>query len=189
MLFCMGASLKSRIIVGNDSMYKQITKILASCFLITLAHSAMAQDEEVLVSDETRNCIQLRSINRVEVLDDRNVLFYMRGKTVYHNILPGQCGGLAREDRFSYDARFGRLCDREMIYVLYDAPFTFQQGSGCRIGKFHKTDREGAKALKEGVTNMEPPPIATLPMPEPQEVGNGDDDEGSEEESQEEPRQ
>lgn len=160
-------------------MYKLIRKFLLVGIAMSIAIPAAGQDQEPAdvpesekVGDLTRSCVNLRSLRRTQVIDDRNVLFRVRGRTVYHNILPQQCGGLAREDRFSYDSQFGRLCQGDLIRVLYSDSFgTFgmREGPGCRLGKFHKITQEDAKALLEG-PDMQPAP-AELPMPSPQEVG------------------
>ena len=98
------------MIVGIDYMYKQIpTFICATVILAAMlaTPSAVAQDDEVDPGDGMRDCISLRSVRRTEVVDDLNVLFYMRGSTVYHNVLPRPCSGLARQDRFSYRTSIG----------------------------------------------------------------------------------
>ena len=161
-------------------MHKLIKIISAVGVASCIAIPVLAQDDEVTevpegekVGDSMRSCITLRSLRRTQVIDDRNVLFRMRGRTVYHNILPQQCGGLAREDRFSYDAQFGRLCEGDMIRVLYSDSFGtygIREGAACRIGAFHKITQEDAKALREG-PNLQTTPAA-LPMPAPQEVGS-----------------
>lgn len=153
-------------------MYKQITFFLIVLAAAAFLRPANAQDDDaadVEIGDESRNCIDLRSVRRTEVVDDRNILFHMRGSTVYHNILPRQCGGLAREDRFSYETTMGRLCSQDMIRVLYMDPFGLRDGNHCQLGVFHKISREDAKAFKEGASA--PPAANPLPMPAPQEVG------------------
>ena len=162
-------------------MHKQIIRIAPIGILLGLSISAIAQDEqgpaeeeELVYDDFTTECISLRSLRRTDVVDDRNVLFYMRGKTVYHNILPRPCGGLAREDRFSYQTNIGRLCRLDHIRVLYDDPFGMREGNRCSLGVFHKMDREDAKALKEGLNAQ--PEAVPLPMPEPEEVGDANEE-------------
>jgi hypothetical protein len=168
------------MIVGNAFMYKQILKFLWVIALISTpisAPPAVAQDNESDPGDGMRDCVRLRTVRRTEVIDDLNILFYMRGSTVYHNILPRRCKGLAREDRFSYKSSIGQLCRRDMIRVLYNDPFGLSEGNACQLGAFHKITKEDALALKEG-TNQ-PPRSNPLPMPTPQEV-SADDDETSE---------
>lgn len=161
-------------------MHKQIIKLAPLGVLLGLSVAAIAQDEqgsseeeELVYDDFTVECITLRSLRRTDVIDDRNVLFYMRGKTVYHNILPRPCGGLAREDRFSYQTNIGRLCRLDHIRVLYDDPFGMREGNRCSLGVFHKMDREDARALKEGLNAK--PEAVPLPMPDPEEVGDANE--------------
>lgn len=156
-------------------MHKQISKIapFGLIFGMSLAVNATAQDEqeeEEIVYDEfTVECVTLRQVRRTEVLDDRNILFHMSGSKVYHNMLPRPCGGLAREDRFSYETSVGRLCRMDQIRVLYNDPFGLREGNRCSLGVFRKIDREDARALKEGLNAK--PAANPLPMPEPEEVG------------------
>lgn len=161
-------------------MHKQIIKLAPLGVLLGMSVAAIAQDEqrsseeeELVYDDFTVECITLRSLRRTDVIDDRNVLFYMRGKTVYHNILPRPCGGLAREDRFSYQTNIGRLCRLDHIRVLYDDPFGLREGNRCSLGVFHKMDREDARALKEGLNAK--PEAVPLPMPDPEEVGDANE--------------
>jgi len=170
---------QGRIIGGYATMYKQIMKLFITGVVLGAAIPVAAQDEAPVsddIDDSTRSCITLRSLRHTDVIDDRNVVFRMRGNTVYHNILRNQCGGLAREGRFSYDSGFGRLCENDMIRVLHAdsfGAFGMREGAGCKLGPFHKITREDAKALKEAPLSQPTP--AQLPMPAPQEVGVGND--------------
>ncbi len=153
-------------------MHKHIRKILLTGALFCCAPPLVAQDEEPVFDADSRECIDLRQIRRTKVVDDRNILFYMRGNTVYHNILPRQCGGLSREERFSYETSIGRLCRLDMIRVLYDDPFGLREGNTCGLGLFHKMTVEDADAFRKEAHQK---PVANpLPMPEPEEVGNPD---------------
>lgn len=164
-------------------MHKQISKLVPVGLILglSLSVSAAAQDEqgsaeeEEIVYDEfTVECISLRQVRRTEVVDDRNILFYMSGQRVYHNLLPRPCGGLAREDRFSYQTSMGRLCRLDHIRVLYDDPFGLREGNRCSLGVFHKMDREDAEAIKDGADVK--PTANPLPMPQPEEVGDGNEE-------------
>jgi len=160
------------MIIGNAAMHKQIKQLLIFTTALTVTIPASAQEEDVVsddIDDGINNCITLRNVRRTEVLDGRNVLYHMRGKTVYHNILPRECNGLAREKRFSYATTMGRLCDLDNITVLYPGPYGLSGGNSCQLGKFHRITREDAKALKEAPAVE--PAANPLPMPPPQEVG------------------
>lgn len=166
-------------------MHKHICKFALAGALLCGPLPLLAQDEEpdeVPVYDEgSRECIDLRQIRRTRIVDDRNILFYMRGDTVYHNILPRQCGGLSREDRFSYETSIGRLCRLDMIRVLYDDPFGLREGNRCGLGLFHKMSREDADAFRE--ESKKGPMANPLPMPDPEEVGESGDQDGGEDEA------
>lgn len=154
-------------------MSKQISRLLVLTLVSALpVLPAALAEEEPTVGENSRRCINLRSIRGTDVIDDRNILFYAGGDKVYHNILPRACGGLKREDRFSYEVRTGSLCNTDRISVLYDDAFGMRDGPSCRLGLFHEITREDAKALIE--KGNEPPRAEPLPMPEPEEVGAED---------------
>ncbi len=149
-------------------MNKQILTAATLSLLALPLTPAIAQDEEPEF-DGGRNCIQLRMVRRTEVVDDRNILFYMPGSRVYHNILPRQCGGLKRQDRFSYVTHSGSLCNTDTIRVLYDDGLGLREGNHCQLGLFHETTEEDARAIIEHT--QEGPEAQPVPLPEPQEVG------------------
>jgi hypothetical protein len=155
-------------------MYKHMKKILIAGLCTIAALPLAAQEEEPVSDPMARECVDLRQVRRTEVVDDRNILFYMRGNLVYHNILPRQCGGLAREDRFSYRVAASRLCRMDDIRVLYNDPNGLREGNHCGLGLFHEITKEDAKAFKEDLQRR--PEAAPLPMPEPQEVDDQDDE-------------
>jgi hypothetical protein len=79
-------------------------------------------------------CIPIVSIDHTEVVDDRTILFHMRDKTVYRNVLPAKCPGLKFEDGFSYTTSIPELCSTvEIIRVL-------RRGTSCGLGAFEKLE-------------------------------------------------
>ena len=161
-------------------MHKQISIFTPVGLILGLALSVPtiaqddAEEEEIVYDENTVECDKLRHLRRTEVLDDRNILFHMTGSTVYHNILPRQCGGLAREERFSYRTSIGRLCRLDSIRVLYNDPFGLREGNRCSLGVFHKMTREDARALRESTGR--PPAANPLPMPAPEEIGESEEE-------------
>lgn len=157
-------------------MHKQIMHFVVAAFVLCAISPTYAQDDGDSnddVDDGSVSCITLRNVRRTDAIDDRNVLYYMRGGPVYHNILPHACNGLARENRFSYTTNMGRLCSHDLISVIFTGPFGLQEGTSCQLGDFHKITKEDAKALKDAPT---PAPTSNpLPMPDPQEVGAGEE--------------
>ena len=55
-------------------------------------------DESAEVVDpaivDPESCVQLTRIRHTDVIDDRNVIFYMHGGKIFHNRLPNRCPGL-----------------------------------------------------------------------------------------------
>lgn len=105
-----------------------------------------------------QQCLRTRSIKRTEVIHDQAILFYMRGATIYVNVLPKPCKNLSTGGRFMYESSVARLCRSDHIKVLQDAGFGLTSGRACRIGGFHPISREQVEALKEPQT-VDPQPI------------------------------
>ena len=171
----------ARKINGKHTMHKQISRLVFPCVVLagTLAAASPSaaqeepQEDMAELEDTGEACVNTRRISRTRVVDDRTIIFYMRGGLTYVNILPRPCNGLAREDRFSYQAQSSRLCDIDGIVVLYQAGTTLRAGANCRLGLFHEISRDDAAAIIEG---PQKPPPNPLPMPEPEEIGESDDE-------------
>lgn len=132
--------------------------------------AGQANSEEEVIDDHAEKCVSVTKIRRTHVVDDRTVLFYMRGKKAYLNILPRACNGLAREQSFSYRTFSRRLCNVDSIQVLQQGNF---QGTSCALGAFIPISREEANALKDTEAKEAPP--APIPLPEPEEIGEESD--------------
>lgn len=149
-------------------MVKQLyVPLMLACLLnLPVADSSMADE----VDDETvRKCISTRRLKSTEVVDDRNILFHMVGKDVFHNILPIQCRGLARSGSFSYRTSGGRLCDIDSIRVF--EPYSNMPGLSCRLGVFHLIGKDDVPAIREGPdqsSETEPLPPAEVEDIEPE---------------------
>lgn len=112
-----------------------VTSTAVATFLSLVA--ARAQDD----FDRTpEDCVHASRIRSTQVLDDQNILFYMRGNRVYRNELPEACPRLASEGRFLYERRvgqsIGRLCRIDSITVL-ESVGAVPYGATCRLGKFY----------------------------------------------------
>ena len=159
-------------------MYKHISKIMLALLVTPLTTTATGQEnEEEVIDDETRACISVRQIRKTHVVDDQNILFYMRGGTVYHNMLPRRCTMLRRERRFMYETRTGGLCRMENIRVLTDNIIGggLMGGVFCSLGAFRKLSDEDVEALKMAMKKPSPE-ARPLPMPAPGEVDAADDE-------------
>jgi hypothetical protein len=121
------------------------------------AENAAARADDL---DRTpRDCVILSDIRQTVVLDDRTILFYMRGgkKTVYRNYLPNQCPNLAREGRFAYQVPVNRLCSVDLITVLEQFGPSLGPGFTCRLGSFYPVTFEEAEILRKDKDHPEAP--------------------------------
>jgi len=84
-------------------------------------------------SGEVRSCMRLHDISSTRILDSRHILFKARNGDVYLNKLPHRCGGMRRNDGFSYKVSGSRLCSVDTIKVL-------DFGSTCALGSFQKLE-------------------------------------------------
>ena len=156
-------------------MYKHMNKLLIAGLLIAWSMPAAAQEEEPVFTEESTECISLNRVRSTEIVDDKNILFHMSGNVVYHNILPRQCNGLAREDRFSYKVSINRLCRLDTIAVLYSSGTGgLREGNRCGLGLVHKITKEDAEAYKEQLERG--PEAEPLQLPEPEEVDDKTDE-------------
>ena len=140
--------------------------MLPVCLLhVSVAGPSLADEVE---DEEARRCIQARTIRSTDVLDDLNIFFYMRGKAIYHNILPRQCKGLSRERRFSYTSSVNRLCYLDSIRILHDSGWGLQEGRSCQLGYFRPVTEEDIELIVE--RKHTPPTARPLPTSEPEEI-------------------
>ena len=150
---------------GELAMTRQIYVLILMTSLLTLPVAETSMADEVK-DDSVRQCISTRRLKNTEVVDDRNILFHMIGKEVYHNILPRQCRGLARSGSFSYRTSSGRLCDIDSIRVF--EPFSNMPGLSCRLGSFRLISKDDVAAIREGPDN--PPEAEPLPPAEVEDI-------------------
>lgn len=122
---------------------------MVSALLITVALPSFsnAQDEDVFDRTPT-DCISVSAIDRTDVIDDRTILFYMRGKKIYRNYLPRKCPGLDRHERFAYQVTSNRLCDIDTVTVLEQWGSRLSSGFTCGLGAFHPIPQEEVEELE-----------------------------------------
>jgi len=125
---------------------------LAALFALPVAIADEHEEDERWMDDQdAQDCLRLISIDRTEVVDNRNILFFMHDGTVYNNHLPNDCPTLENEDAFMYRTSMNMLCDLDIITVLRDIGFGMGNGPSCGLGKFHPVSQEAAKAMLEGM--------------------------------------
>lgn len=122
--------------------------------LITLlATSACAtadqhEDEETELPEGVENCVHLRAVDRIEILDEQHILFYMRNGKIYSNHLSRKCPGLRHNDTIMYRTALNQLCDIDTFTVLENIGGGFMPGATCSFGKFYPATQEEVDALK-----------------------------------------
>jgi hypothetical protein len=141
----------------------------AFCLLaLTLVAVTFAQDEGD-VDEGGERCIDTRQIRTTRIIDNRNVLFYMRDRTIYHNELPRACSGLRRGKAISYRTSLSKLCSIDTITVLDDYGAGMTQGPSCGLGKFRAITKEEADALRDGPNaDIEAEPVEPAEPEEPE---------------------
>ncbi len=134
-----------------------LSKIRLAALLVLSAGSlAVAAEPEDFLDDpdeslEAKRCVSLSRIQSTDVLDDRNIIFYMRGGDIYRNVLPHRCSGLRRRDAFMYRTSMSQLCNVDIITVLESVVVGFTPGASCGLGMFYPVTEAQVKGLKEEV--------------------------------------
>jgi len=91
-----------------------------------------AQEE----GDKAQACVPIAQIDHTKILDDQNVLFYMKNRKIYKNHLPNRCAGLKAADTFRYKTSQSQLCNVDIITVLNRTGGDFMPGPSCGLGMF-----------------------------------------------------
>jgi hypothetical protein len=80
-------------------------------------------------------CLKADEVDHTQVLNDHQILFYMRGKQVWLNTLGGRCATLPIQDGFTWSSSFDEYCSNvETIRVI-------QTGEFCKLGEFTPYDK------------------------------------------------
>jgi len=99
--------------------------------------------------DDAERCIQLIRLDSIDILNDRHILFNMRGHDIYLNELPRSCPGLRRDSTIMYRTSLDKLCDIDVITILEPLGGGLRPTSSCGLGKFHPISKERAEELRK----------------------------------------
>ncbi|MBW2941717.1 DUF6491 family protein [Zhongshania aquimaris] len=102
-----------------------------------------------LTSGGPERCVNLRRIEKMDVVDNRSILFYMKGKQIYLNDLPYNCNGLTRHKTVMYRTSLSELCNVDIITVLNSIGSGFLPGPSCGLGQFYPISKENAEKIKQ----------------------------------------
>jgi hypothetical protein len=153
---------------GANTMSIKLNSALAVACGLVFCQSMTAFAADELDDQNAERCIPLRNIVSTDIVDDSNILFYMRGNKVYLNQLSHRCPGLRNEKTFMYRTSMSELCDLDIITVLNNRGFGFTPGASCGLGRFHPISKDAAKAMKNAASKVNG---KELEPPEPEEVG------------------
>ncbi|HEX6993138.1 MAG TPA: hypothetical protein VF339_03235 [Gammaproteobacteria bacterium] len=121
----------------------------------SLAQDSAEESDVAAASDVPERCITLNRVERTEVIDDRTLVFHMRGGGLYLNNLDRECPGLKREERFMYSPTGNRLCSIDTVTVLEQWAFGLTRGFTCSLGMFHPISEADLAELKRGAGDGE----------------------------------
>lgn len=107
--------------------------LLTVFLLLTPVLSVMAEQQE----EPARRCIPMHQIDRIEVVNDKTLVFHLHGDRKYVNMLPYRCRGL-EHNAFLHETSLASYCDLDVISVL-DTSLGVRLGS-CPLGKFQVYD-------------------------------------------------
>lgn len=125
-------------------MYKLLFASISSFALLASAsfaqNSAERYAREMAKYKQTgtfENCIRHSSIRRTKVLDDKHIIFEMRGKKTFLNTLDHKCHSLGFLRKVGYSVHGNRLCSYDSISVLDD----LGPRGACGLGKFELLEK------------------------------------------------
>ena len=175
----------------NDVNFRTLLSAFAlSCLTVIVALGQESPDdadppvyeldeEDFAIDREGERCINTRNIRSTDILDERTILFRMRGGDYFVNYLRNDCPGLVREERFSYRSSGGRLCQVDMIRVLEQFGGFIQEGMSCGLGAFYPISEEEAEFLALEPEERRGRPAIRISNPD-----EGEDDEAAGEDAE-----
>ena len=95
------------------------------------------------VTGKPVNCLSLRSIQQLKIVDERTLIAKVSARKYYRNDLPARCTALRRDRALKYKTSGSSLCSMDLI-TPFDAVSGIDYGS-CGLGRFTPY------ALPEGV--------------------------------------
>ena len=106
-------------------------KIASTLLAIAVGSIGVAMaDTAPAVATDADICLDASHIDHTVVIDDRTILFYMRGNQIWKNTMRQDCPSLKFQRAFSEEIRGGQVCsNRQMIRVL-------GTGVRCSLGGF-----------------------------------------------------
>ena len=100
--------------------------------------------------DSSQDCIARSRISRTEILNERFVVFHLRGDEKYLVQFRRRCPGLRRNGTMRLETRSFRVCAMDTIQGFYEMGIgRGTWGASCLIPGFEPVTREQVAILKE----------------------------------------
>lgn len=100
--------------------------------------------------DTAESCIPRSRISRTEILNERFVVFHLRGDEKYLVQFRHRCPGLRRNGTMRLETRSFRLCSMDTVQGLYEIGIgRGTWGPSCMIPGFEPVTREQVAIIKE----------------------------------------
>ena len=100
--------------------------------------------------DTTENCIARSRISRTEILNERFVVFHLRGDEKYLVQFRHRCPGLRRNGTMRLETRSFRVCSMDTVQGFYEMGIgRGSWGPSCMIPGFEPVTREQVAIIKE----------------------------------------
>lgn len=130
------------------------TLMLVPILALSLPMQAeQTQPESEAAETPGPRCLQISRIRQTKVVDDKTIIFQMRGGVDYENRMANRCPGLRAYRSFGYAPTANNVCDLDTITVFENG----RRGATCGLGKFveyvppEEEKQEGeAEAKSEG---------------------------------------
>jgi hypothetical protein len=118
---------------------KRIAIASAAALLAAVGPKSAAAQAEPTAA---KSCVYLADIDHTKIVNERNILFYLRNNTILQSSFREPCWGLREKSRFTYGSTaLKRLCAGDMITVLADLSFGgVAPANTCKLGLFLAVD-------------------------------------------------
>ena len=97
---------------------------------------------------QRKTCLRLRSVDRVEILDDTMVLFHVRRDKAWLNQLSSRCLGLDDDMIPNFRSFGGSVCRLDTLRGMSRGGGPFGVEAHCRLGDFEEIDAVQIEALR-----------------------------------------
>ena len=130
--------------------------LLAAAAAFAAEESGQASESTESVGTKSVHCIDLIRIQDSDIIDNSHMLFRMVNGDLYLNTLPHACPGLRKNDPYMLRTSLNRMCDLDIITVLYTNGWGFTPGASCGLGMFEKVTEEQVEMVRRAAKSKKP---------------------------------